>query len=257
MKSLGKTLRIDLFRAFFAPRFWIAVLCYALFLYINLPKNTWPANVLYLFRLSCSYGFYIFFLLCAAIPYATSFLADTEHHYLPLILRNIPAPIYSLSRCLSVAASGMLAVLLSLGIFLGWLCLRFPFQTSDYISYSGWAYLIEAGKPVQYLLINIWMTALMGGAFACIALAVSAHIHNSFVVLAVPVLLYYVLGELATLLKLPYWLDVSTLLYVPYDSNRLPASFALTTGFYLLIILLAFTSFYLRVRRLVRHGYSE
>ena len=67
MRSFGKALRIDLFRSVCSSRFLIAVLCYALFLCVNLPKETWPSNVMYLFRLSCSYGFYVFFFFCAVI----------------------------------------------------------------------------------------------------------------------------------------------------------------------------------------------
>ena len=257
MSVFWKTLRVDLLRAIWTPRFLCAVVGYSLFLCINLPKNTWPSNVIYLFHLSYSYGFYIFFFLCAAVPYATSYLADTEGNYLPLILRKIPTLAYSFSRCAAVAISGMLSVILSTIIFLLYLRIRFPFLTPDYISYSGWGALIEEGKILQYLCVSTYLTAAMGGVFAVISLAVSTKIRNAFVILAIPVLLYYSLGEIATLLKTPSWLDISSLLYVPFDSNHLRISLVYVTILFLLVFLLVFDTFYQHIRRLPGCGYSE
>lgn len=257
MRSFGKALRIDLFRSVCSPRFLIAVLCYALFLCINLPKETWPSNVMYLFRLSCSYGFYVFFFLCAAIPYAASFLADTENHYLQLLLKQMPPATYSLSRCLAVAVSGFLAVSAAMGLFLLFLWLQYPFQTSDAISYSGWASLIEDGNPILYLLINVWLTGATGGVFAVLALALSTKVKNSFVVLSFPVLLYYVVSVLATTLKLPLWMDISVMLYVPVDSGNLPRSLLYVSSFLLVLFMNACLFFTWQIGRLRNNGCSS
>ena len=257
MRSFGKALRIDLFRSVSSPRFLIAVLCYTLFLCINLPKETWPSNVMYLFRLSCSYGFYVFFFLCAAIPYAASFLADTENHYLQLLLKQMPPATYSLSRCLAVAVSGFLAVSAAMGLFLLFLCLQYPFQTSDAISYSGWASLIEDGNPILYLLINVWLTGATGGVFAVLALALSTTVKNSFVVLSFPVLLYYLVSVLATTLKLPLWMDISVMLYVPVDNGNLPRSLLYVSSFLLVLFMIACFIFTWQIRRLRNNGCSS
>lgn len=257
MRSFGRALRIDLFRAVCSLRFLTAVLGYALFLCINLPKDTWPSNVMYLFRLSCSYGFYVFFFLCAAVPYAASFLADTENHYLQLVLKQVPPAAYSLSRCLAAAISGFLAVSAAMGLFLLFLCLQYPFRTSDYISYSGWAGLIEAGKPVLYLLLSVWLTGATGGVFAVLALALSTGVKNSFVVLSFPVLLYYAVSTLATALKLPPWMDLSVMLYVPIDSGNLLGSLLYVSVFLLVLFMLACLIFSWQIRRLRNNGCSS
>ena len=257
MRSFGKALRIDLFRSVSSPRFLIAVLCYTLFLCINLPKETWPSNVMYLFRLSCSYGFYVFFFLCAAIPYAASFLADTENHYLQLLLKQMPPATYSLSRCLAVAVSGFLAVSAAMGLFLLFLWLQYPFQTSDAISYSGWASLIEDGNPILYLLINVWLTGATGGVFAVLALALSTKVKNSFVVLSFPVLLYYLVSVLATTLKLPLWMDISVMLYVPVDNGNLPRSLLYVSSSLLVLFMFACFIFTWQIGRLRNNGCSS
>lgn len=257
MRSFVKALRIDLFRSVCSSRFLIAVLCYALFLCVNLPKETWPSNVMYLFRLSCSYGFYVFFFLCAAIPYATSFLADTENHYLQLLLKQVPPAAYSFSRCIAVAVSGFLAISAAMGLLLLFLCLQYPFQTADTISYSGWASLIEVGNPVSYLLINVWLTGATGSVFAVLALVFSTRVKNSFVVLSFPVLLYYLASVLATTLKLPVWMDISVMLYVPVDSGNLPRSLLYVSSFLLVLFMIACFIFTWQIRRLRNNGCSS
>ena len=212
---------------------------------------------MYLFRLSCSYGFYVFFFLCAAIPYAASFLADTENHYLQLLLKQMPPAAYSLSRCLAVAVSGFLAVSAAMGLFLLFLWLQYPFQTSDAISYSGWASLIEDGNPILYLLINVWLTGATGGVFAVLALALSTKVKNSFVVLTFPVLLYYLVSVLATTLKLPLWMDISVMLYVPVDNGNLPRSLLYVSSSLLVLFMFACFIFTWQIGRLRNNGCSS
>lgn len=245
----------DLHRAILSPRFCIGVVGYGLLLCLNLPVDPWPKDPAYLFSVSYKFGFYIFFYLCAAIPSATAFLSDIDHNYLQAILKRISVRTYSISKCLSVMLSGMLAVILATGIFGVYLFVRFSSAEAVAQSYSGWDRLISDGKPVLYFIVKAGMTATIGGLFSVIALNVSTVIRNSFVVLATPVLLYYAWNELATLLSLPVAFDIGALLYIPVFENSMTGSILYLTATAVIGLILMTVLFEIRIRRLRRNGY--
>lgn len=244
----------DLRRAILSPRFCIAVFGYGLLLCLNLPVDPWPKDPAYLFSVSYKFGFYIFFYLCAAIPYATAFLSDIDHNYLQAILKRTSVRTYSVSKCVAVMLSGMLAVTLATAIFLVYLFVCFSSEEVIPQSYSGWDRLISDGKPVLYFIVKAGMTAMIGGLFSVIALNVSTVIRNSFVVLAAPVLLYYAWNELATLLSLPTALDIGALLYVPVFENSMTGSILYLTAITVIGLLLMTSLFEIHIRRLRRNG---
>ncbi len=242
-------------RAVISPRFLIACIGYWLLLCINLPINPWPADAAYYFSLSYKYGFYIFFYLCAAIPYATSFLSDVDQNNFQPILRRVSLPTYSLSKCITTALSGSLAVVAATGLFVLYLLVRFPGQMDYTQSYSGWDSLLLSGSPFVYYAAKAGMTAMLGGSFAVIALAVSTRIRNSFVVLATPVLLYYALNQIPVWINMPVFLCIGTLLYVPAFQEHYFLSMLYLAALTLLIFAAATGVFYLQMRRLRKNGY--
>ena len=257
MRGLGACLRVDLRRAVLSLRFLVAAVGFAILLDLNLPLDPWPEEAPYLFSLTYKYGFYSFFLPCAAIPYAGSYLADLEGGYVKCLARRVPLGVYSLSRCLAVLLSGALAVLIGTGLFVGDLYLRFPACSGVNLSYSGWDALLGQGRAGLYFWTKALMTALMGGNFAVLALVLSTVIRNSFVVLAAPLLLYYFLNELSLLLPLPLWCCPAKMLYVPVFAGSLAESAAFFAAVQFAVFVLASLGFLMRMRRLRRRGYCS
>ena len=257
MRGLGACLRVDLERAVLSLRFLAAAVGFAILLDLNLPPDPWPEEAPYLFSLTYKYGFYSFFLVCAAIPYAGSYLADLEGGYIKCLARRIPLGSYSLSRCLAVLLSGSLAVLMGTGLFVGDLYLRFPAHSGVSLSYSGWDALLGQGRAWQYVLTKALMTALMGGNFAVLALVLSTAVRNSFVVLAAPLLLFYFCNELSLLLPLPQWCFPTQMLYVPAFAGSMAESAAFFAAVQLVVFALSTLAFYAQMRRLRGRGYCS
>ena len=257
MRGLLRCLSTDLRRAILSVRFLVAAVGFAVLLDLNLPPDPWPEEAPYLFSLTYKYGFYSFFLVCAAIPYAGSYLADLEGGYIKCLVRRVPLWAYSLSRCLAVLLSGALAVLIGTGLFVGDLYLRFPAHSGTAISYSGWDALLGQGKVWQYILLKAMLTAALGGNFAVLALVLSTAVQNSFVVLAAPLLLFYFCNELSSLLPLPVWCLPAQMLYLPAFSGHMAGSLGYFAGMQLAVFALAVRGFHRQMRRLRSHGYCS
>ncbi len=219
--KLFKCLRTDIMRSIFSARFLISVIGYGVLLIANIPVDPWPTDAAYIFSLSYKYGFYIFFFLCAAIPYSMAFIKDTENGYLKSYLSRVSPNVYGLSKCIATVLSGMLAVTLSTVIFIAFLNIKFGSTDVNSISFSGWDTIITENGTLAYYAVKTFLTALYGGSFALLSLTVSTKIRNSFVIPALPVLIYYALNELSILLKLPLWCDLSSMIYIPIKPDDL------------------------------------
>ena len=255
MKSLARCLLVDLKRSIVSTRFLVSVAGFSILLCLNLPIDAWPEEAPYLFSLSYKYGFYIFFFLAAAIPYAQSYLADIDGGYIKSVVQRVPLTAYSFSRCIAVMLSGGFAIVLSTLVFLLFLYLQYPASSDVAISYSGWDALISQGRTAGYYMLKTFFTAMLGGNFALFALNLSTVIKNSFVVLASPVLLYYCANELATLLKIPAWCNILGLLYYPPFPEHLLDSVLYYTAMLCILFVISSWVFYLQMRRLHQHGY--
>lgn len=123
------------------------------------------------------------------------------------------------------------------------------------ISFSGWDVIITKYNSISYYVVKTFLTALYGGCFALISLVVSTIIHNSFVILALPVLIYYVINELSILFNFPLWCDFSSLIYVPIINDNLLLSFLYVLFIFLILFVVLYIIFTLRLRRLRKNGY--
>lgn len=248
--------QMDLRRAILSFRFLSAVSGYGLLLCLNLPIDPWPEESTYLFMVSYKYGFYIFYFLCAAIPFATSFLSDVDQHFLLPVVRRIPLVTYSASKCLVTAISGALAVICASLLFLLFLLVKYPLYPDNTYSYSGWDLLIPEHGFLWYFIVKVTITAILGGSMAVVALVISAKIRNSFVTLAAPVLIYYVWKEIAIAFQLPIWMDIGTWTYFPMFSDNYVLSYLCVLVFGFTLSAISYLLFYTHMRRLQKNGYS-
>lgn len=255
MKLFTQCLSVDLRRSVLSGRFLAATIGFSILLCANLPLEPWPQEATYLFSISYKYGFYIFFFLCAAIPYARSYLADIDADYILNIVRRTSLLTYSLSKCIAVMVSGGLSVIVATGIFLAYLFIRFPAVSDVTISYSGWDVLISQYSALHYIAVKTLLTAVTGGNFAVVALVISTVIKNSFVVLAMPVLIYYLINELVMLFEIPMWCNMIGFLYYPVFPGHYLASLLYFIALNMIVFLVAASLFYMQMRRLRCHGY--
>ncbi len=245
---------MDFRRAVCTWKFVIAVTGYAILLVLNIPADVWPEDFFYVFSFAYSPGFYMFFPLCASIPYAAGFLADEKDGYMKHLISRVDIKMYSLSRCISVAASGFLAVVFATILFVVYLRVRFPISDDFSISYSGWNTMIQDGKGMIFIVIKTLMTATCGSSFAVIALVASTRIKNTFFVLALPTLLYYAWNEITFIVSVPLEFDLVSLFNVPVWKSY-SYSLLYFSGLMCLISVIAGSRFYVGVRRLKENGY--
>lgn len=245
---------MDLRRAVCTSKFVIAVIGYTILLVLNVPADVWPEDFFYAFSFAYKSGFYMFFPLCASIPYAAGFLADYNNGYIKHIFCRTDLKRYSVSRCIAVAISGFLAVTLATVLFVIYLRIHFSVLSETPVSYSGWDTLISDGKGIKYIFFKTLITASCGSTFAVIALALSTKIKNTFFVLAFPTLLYYAWNEITYIISVPLEFDLVSLFNVPIF-NSYNDSILYFLSLMCIISILAGNRFYINVRRLKENGY--
>lgn len=212
MNSLLATLKVDLRRAFLSKSFVFGFVGMLFALYLNTYEIDIP-DADYLFQNIYKYGFYILFFLFGSMPYATSYLSDCNNGYIKPIAIRIRLNSYSISKCISTFAAGASAIALGSILFLCWLLILYPLESDYNATYDGYEILLSNRSYFQYFVLRILLTSLAGGAFSVMALCVSSYIRNPFVVLASPVIVYYSLNTIVTMLKLPAWMDITTVFY--------------------------------------------
>jgi hypothetical protein len=253
-RNIISVLLVDLQRSLFSVRFFVAVFGYAFLLCLNIPSNIWPNDFYAVFAYAYKPGFYMFFPLCATIPYATSYLTDCSNGYIKNIIHRIDTKKYSISRCIVVALSGFLAIILATVIFIVYIALRFSYVADNGVDYSGWDELISNGHGIEYILIKMLMTAICGSTFSIIALTVSLKIKNTFFILAFPTILYYAWNEITFIASVPLAFDLVSLLNVPlFSSYKFSISYYLI--FMILLIVITIKCFENGIRRLTENGY--
>jgi hypothetical protein len=136
---------------------------------------------------------------------------------------------YAVSKLLASALSGFLVTFTGILLYALILLTRLPFFTRIT---TGDAYvpLLEAGKPVQYLLVSSAHLSLSSVVFAVAALWISAYIPNRFTAIAAPAVLYFALYRLTRFWEIPPFLNVATLVEGTYHAGSPLASFLVKLG---------------------------
>jgi hypothetical protein len=252
----------ELDRAFRNPRFFIIfALALAIFfignyrlplLAISADISLHPVNRLIA---NLHYGEFGFLAaLLATLPFADSFLDDLNQGFLRLIVQRVPYRKYLTAKALAVGLAGGLSLLLAvLVIFLAGLSGLHDWKPMD--NSSGNAFYIGEPQgplgglyttnPMLYLLYLLASAFGFGAVYALMGLAISAIIHNRYVVLAAPLVFVQVLKfmEERSLHLTPALNPLNGLL--PFGANFYDGNFTLGAqlaqfGFVLVISVLGF-----------------
>ena len=229
----------ELDRAFRNPRFIIIfIIALASFMIgsyrLPVPPGLNPVNRL---LASLYFGNFSFLAaLLATLPFADSFLDDLNQGFLRMIVQRTSYRKYIWAKLLSVALAGGVSLLLAeLVIFLcginrlsDWTTMIGSFQGSFYLGQPqgllGGLYSVNPLLYLAYLLVSAFG---FGAVYALLGLAISAVIHNRYVVLAAPLVLVQVFSflEERALHLTPALNPLNSLL--PFNANRYEGTFSL------------------------------
>ena len=152
--------------------------------------------------------------ILVVLPFALSYWEDVQKNYINCILPRVHSSIYSFSHVVITALGGFLAVFLGYSLCFGLMALRLPSVTADELetlagltTLTGYESLL-LHAPIFYF-IAVFATEAFGYAFLAVcALTASARVTNVFVVLSIPILVYYGSTLLCNAWNLPgifYW----------------------------------------------------
>lgn len=219
MHGLIGNLRMDLRRGIASPRMAAAVLCAVGINFLTISQEltlgSQSVGILYYYGMFESFGaFSVLRCFLAALPFATSYCEDWNSRYLHgCVIRSSPES-YACSRAISVALSGFLATIMGYLLTFAILAIRMPILSADagqneiYLSEAGFGTLLP-NHPVLFLLLHVFVSGLNYGFWAVFALCVSGVLPNPFLVLASPVIGWYVLVNLSDFLCLPGSLHIN------------------------------------------------
>lgn len=135
--------------------------------------------------------------ILVVLPFALSYWEDVQKNYINCILPRVHSSIYSFSHVVITALGGFLVVFLGYSLCFGLMALRLPFVTADELetlagltTLTGYESLL-LHVPLLYF-TAVFATEAFGYAFLAVcALTASVQVTNVFVVLSVPILVYY------------------------------------------------------------------
>ena len=200
MRAFGRALRVDLRRAILAKSFFLAILLFLAWQFLNctgiMPSTFFWSNssIVYVLAYALTDGaaFAVQLLPIGAVPYAWSFLQDRESGFETQAVERVGARAYGVAKVVSTGLSAFLAAAVAIVLFIAILYLggmaEFPHHPLDNSLYYSLA--TEFGV-LPYYLAHIVLAGLGAALAAVFALTVSAFVHNAYVALLSPLLVFY------------------------------------------------------------------
>jgi len=156
-------------------------------------------------------------ILSATFAYAAGFCIDWQTKFVYSIIIRSEKTAYTLSKCISVAVAGGLAVAIGAAVFIGYVCVRQPIILPEAIEiemeFSNQAFgdLLVNGKAALFFLSYLYIIFLQAFFFSSLGLMVSSYMPNRYVAYISPFVLSFVLNQIANVFALPIWLDPAKL----------------------------------------------
>lgn len=174
-------------------------------------------DVLYYYSVSSRLGDFTKLLpLLCVLPYAVNYVSEWNHNVVRYAVVRSNQTRYALSKAVTTAISGGLALALGLTLFLVLLALRFPLADSVTPGFSitpggGYRSLLDGQQYIFYYLFHVIQLFFWGAFWAMVALLLSAYIPNLTVTVCGPFIFFYFLRVLFTALHIPGYLNVTSL----------------------------------------------
>ena len=213
-----RTFSTDMRRMLLSGKFYTALLAVAAIAFLGIwpevQASDYQASVYYL--VNGRGGISAFFLAISVLivlPYALSSREDALHNYVHGMESRAGLKNYTWSKILTASAGAFLVVFLGYILCFGLLSLKLPMikanqrefllQKASEGTINFYDTLIVSGHPALYAAAQFF-TEAMGYAFmAGFALMLSAKLENVFVLLSVPILLYYVSAFICSITLAP------------------------------------------------------
>lgn len=139
------------------------------------------------------------FSLIAALPFAAEYAAERQSGMALYLVSRSGVKNYGISKMLTAAIAGGLALCLGSMIFVAVLSTQLQLvRPSDLVEHAGLPYysLLSSGDGIQYFFAAWYLLFLTGALWASAAMCVSAFAQDRYVVIASPV-------QFARLLRIP------------------------------------------------------
>ncbi len=224
-------LRVEIHRAFTSRYFILSVLlgllslAYGLFDYISGPNPTdmpeaspYLNNAFDAFIWAENSLFLLLAPLLVVLPFSDSFVVDRSEGYMNFILSRSPYRKYLTSKYLANLLVGGVSLIIPLLLLYGYTNTFFPRGFPPLLEsripfdpMPGPAGHLYRANPDMYILFLIGLAFLFGAVYATLALAISTLVHNRYITLASPFLLYMVANISLAVLRLERWSPPSTL----------------------------------------------
>lgn len=202
MKRFFCVLGQDLRRTMLSLPFFIAVFGLAIVSVVTLFDEyqgmAAGTSVLYLHLLMELRGFYLVFLLFAALPGTTLFCSDWDNRYIRFSVMRSSKSMYAASKALACFCSAVFSVFLSEWLTVFMLSFKYSLYRPSDSDYAAGAYqnLITPGGMPLYFTISFLCKGFCAGFLSVLALWFSTKVTNVFVTLATPILAYYLIQVL-------------------------------------------------------------
>jgi hypothetical protein len=186
------------------------------------------------------------------IPFATTFASEWEERAVSFWIVRSGICNYAVSKVMVSAVSGSLATLAGILVYALLLLIKMPLF-SRISTGDAYAPLLEAGRPVRYLLYSAAHLSLSSALFTVAALWISTYIPNRFTALAAPAVLYFALFRLTRFWDIPPYLQIGTIVEGTYHAGSPLASMLFKLGTVTLLCLLMGYGTVVQIRRSVQN----
>jgi len=146
------------------------------------------------------------FALIAALPFAAEYAVERQSGMALYLVSRSGVTHYCISKMLTAAIAGGLALCLGSMIFVAALSTQLQLvRPSDLMEHAGLPYdsLLATGDGIQYFFAGWYLLFLNGALWASAAMCVSAFAQDRYVVIASPFLLCFLMVQFARLLRIP------------------------------------------------------
>lgn len=213
-------------------------------------------DVLYYFQFSQTEGFYLLFLLFAAVPYSRAFAYDFQSKsYRMLLARTSSILSYSISKVLSCFLSSGVTVILSQILFISTLRLFCPLVDIQGSAYSVmiadqiFGQFFADGQFMVFFIYTILLKAAGGAFLSTVALVFSTYISNGFTILTIPIIAYYLLTNLSAFL--PYTFQLNRVMQGEAYLSNAQSTFLYGIFYFLALTFIVGYAFSVRIKRKV------
>jgi len=211
-------IRMDLRCALGSRPFWGAVLILllisAISTFTEYRITQGNSSIIYYSTFFLSGELSLMSIVVAALPYSNSFGQDWHNQLTRYeIVRATPGA-YAWSKYIVTALSSFLAVFLAYMVSVAVLALRSPLSIPgrNGIGFAASGeqplFALINSQPILYLCCRMALIAIHASFWAVFALWISTLLNNVFIVLASPLIAYYLIINVSSVLKLPRLLDL-------------------------------------------------